>query len=260
MRALNPRIVISLLLSSAILITAVTALSFSTKPQTLSSPSPKPMPTRAVPTSRMFDVDVVYAYMGPNYIPPYEHGHFGNVQRYEGGTNYPGLVILNYTYLGNPFDVPYEVAFEGCSLEFLSDTGLSVTCKAFVGTNLNQFDPDPELPGLLPTEEAMSVSVRLNLAVGDSFLVSSGTGLLTSTDTLALWGNGTPKTITLSLRREGWWTSKADPLATVNTERDPVADEVLMAVQLERFGDGFLYNKIMPQNELTGMDPFDPQV
>lgn len=260
MRALNLRIVVSLLFASAVIITAVAALSFSTRPQTLSTSSPEPAPTRAVPASRMFDVEVVYAYMGPNYIPPYEHGHFGNVQRYEGGTNYPGLVVLNYTYLGNSFEAYHEVVFEGCSFEFLSDTGLSVTCKAYVGTNLNRSDPDPELPGMLPTEEAMSVSVRLNLAVGDYFLVSSGTGLLTSTDTLALWGNGTPKTITLSLRREGWWISEADPLATVNTERDPVADEVLMQVQLERFGDGFLFNKIVPQDELAGMDPFNPQV
>jgi len=252
--------VVSLLLASAILMTAVTALSFSAKPQTLSTPSPKPTPIPAVSISHMFDVDVVYAYMGPNYIPPYDHGHFGMNQHYAGGTNYPGLVILNYTYLGDPFDDQSDIVFEGCSLEFLSDSGLSVTCKSYVATNFNQSNPDPELPGMLPSEEAMSITAHLNLAVGDSFLESSGTGLLTSIGTLALWENGSPTNITLTLRREGWWTSKADPLATVNTVRDPEADEVLMQVQLETFGDGFLYNKIVPQNQLAGMDPFNPPI
>ena len=59
---------------------------------------------------------------------------------------------------------------------------------------------------------------------------------------------------------EGWWTSKAEPMATVSTVRNPLADEVLMQVQLEALGDGFLYNKIVPENVLAGMDPFNPPV
>jgi hypothetical protein len=198
--------------------------------------------------------------MGPNYIPPYEHSHFGWDMHFAGGTCYPGVVILNYTHLGNPFDGSYEIAFEGCSFEFLSDTGLAVTCKAYVATNFNQSDPDPELPGMLPVEEGLSVEARLNLATGESFLVKSDTGMLTSTDTLALWGNGTPKTITLTLRREGWWTSEADPLATVSTVSDPAVEKVLSQVQLEAFGDGFLYNKILPETTLAEMDPFNPPI
>jgi hypothetical protein len=61
--------------------------------------------------------------------------------------------------------------------------------------------------------------------------------------------------ITLTLQRAGWWTVKD---GSVSIAANPERDEILLQVQLEAFGDGFLYNKLVPEEKLAQINPFDP--
>lgn len=243
MSTVNVRVIACAVLALAIIITAAVALSFS-PPQSLSVPSPTPTPASVA--SHMFAADLVYAYVGKVNVT--EHSHFG--MDVHNANLYPALVYMNYTYLGIPDDEACDAKFEGYIVELVSDTGTTAEYTAYHGVGFNE--SSYALPAM---PEATDIEIGFSSAIGESSLGRvTDSGSFTSGDSsLGLWTNGSPGSITLTLRRIGWWTVREGSIMSTD---NPDVNEVLLQVQLEVFGDGFLYNKMVPQNELTGMDPF----
>jgi hypothetical protein len=65
---------------------------------------------------------------------------------------------------------------------------------------------------------------------------------------------GKPDTLTLTVRRLGWVILKGNV-----TEIHQGGPEVVSQIQLQQFGDGFIYNKLFTQEELAGINPLRPQ-
>jgi hypothetical protein len=70
------------------------------------------------------------------------------------------------------------------------------------------------------------------------------------------WGStfGEPETMFVSVSLLGWIALKGNSTDTIILGEP----EVVAEVQLEKFGDGFLYNTIIPEDELSDFDPLNP--
>jgi hypothetical protein len=95
-------------LALAMVSAAFFVLSFSLQPATA--------PVSSV--SQMFDVDLVYAYVGKTDVT--NHSHFG--MEMHPVNLYPAFIYLNYTYLGNTNNEPYDAKFEIYLVQLISDT------------------------------------------------------------------------------------------------------------------------------------------
>jgi hypothetical protein len=73
---------------------------------------------------------------------------------------------------------------------------------------------------------------------------------------LGLWSAGEPNTITLSVHRIGIISVNGKFVSTTTD----VSSQNLVQIQLEKYGDGFLYNTIIPQHELSQIDLFYPPI
>ena len=65
---------------------------------------------------------------------------------------------------------------------------------------------------------------------------------------------GEPETMSVQISLLGWIALRGNFTDTVILEEPDVVAEA----QLEKFGDGFLYNTLIPEDELSGLDPFNP--
>ena len=65
---------------------------------------------------------------------------------------------------------------------------------------------------------------------------------------------GKPDSITLTVRREGWLIFKN------NSTTVYLADsKIIEQVELQRYGDGFIYNKLFSEEQLSKINPVMPQ-
>lgn len=65
---------------------------------------------------------------------------------------------------------------------------------------------------------------------------------------------GEPETMSIQISLLGWIALKGNSTDTVILEEP----EVVTEAQLEKFGDGFLYNTLIPEDELSDLDPLNP--
>jgi hypothetical protein len=73
-------------------------------------------------------------------------------------------------------------------------------------------------------------------------------------DETCIYDFGDPGTVSVRVSRLGLLTLK-DGVSEVEVLSEP---EVVAEVQLEKFGDGFLYNTVIAEDKLAEIDPFDP--
>ena len=221
--------------------------------------SPSPVENGSVSLSPMFNVDLVYVYVGRTNSTGAGHDHFGmNLTMYP--TNYyPVYVLFNVTYLGNPQNETFDAKFEGYIAKFSADTGTTASYVGYYGTNFNPSYSN--LPNPFPlSSSSQSVSFRFNMTINESSLglrISDGGSYSSSGGSFGLWSNGTPTAITVTVQRAGWVTASGDSISSIE---NPSSAIELQQVQLEKFGDGFLYNKLVPQKQLMSINPFNPPV
>jgi hypothetical protein len=65
---------------------------------------------------------------------------------------------------------------------------------------------------------------------------------------------GKPETMFLTVRRLGWVIFNDK-----NTTVHYASSEPIALVQLQNYGDGFMYNKLFSENELSQINPVMPQ-
>ncbi len=193
-------------------------------------------------SSRVFDVDFAYAFTGLSNATGEGHDHFGwGIETYP-SDYYPVTAILNLTYLGNPQNQSYDVISEGYYVNFTADTGASVSCLGWLGTNYNVSTKAPPtfFSHETPWGNFPRMSFRFNMPVGDSYLlrVTDG-GIFSSVNgSSGLWSNGTPNTISVTVQRAGWLTSQGNQTTSIV---NPVADEIIQQIQLQRVGEDFSF-------------------
>lgn len=171
-------------------------------------------------STRQFDVDLLYAYI-------------------QGGSHFIGTVVFNVTRVS---DVPLssEGMIEVYKVEVFAD-GLLIGYKA-VSWQIGK---------------GLSMDIRMNFAMSlHSFYTTTEYGL----QDIAIPINrylqepfNLVEPVSVSIKRLGWITVDGD-----SVHSNLLVNETMQQVQLEAFGNGFLYNALVPTEELPQMDPFHP--
>jgi hypothetical protein len=190
----------------------------------------------------VFDVDLTYAFTGLTNATGEGHDHFGwGIETYP-SDYYPVTAILNLTYLGNPQNQPLDVICEGYAVNFTADTGASVSCLGWLGTNYNVSTQSPPMFSSreTPWGNFPRMFYRFNMTVGDTYLLRvTDTGMFSSVNgTSGLWSNGTPNTIAVTVQRVGWLTAQGNQTASVV---NPAANEIIQQIQLHQVGVDFSF-------------------
>lgn len=191
--------------------------------------------------SNLYDAKLTYIHVGPTNTTGEGHDHFGMGLNTYPNNYYPEFAALSLTYLGNPQNEPWDEKFEGYFINYTSDTGITRVYLGWFGTNYNlsySYLPAP-FPGS-PRGPTQSVSAKFNLVVGQTIYgqVPNSVGYGSSNGTLALWQNGTPNTITVTIQRAGWVTVNGKVTTTIT---NPAALDVIQKVELNKDGAGFIY-------------------
>ena len=217
---------------------------------------PTPEPTASEP---QFNVDVLYAYISVcnstvyDDEPPYfeKEVPFFNF-----------AIVFNFTNLYDAETANCDIRMEVYLIEIYSDKGLIGKMAESIGTNYtfyqNPSAPYPYVatpiflsPGLLDDwfgGPPPSGFFSCDWPTGKSEVYSFECGRNDWVQTFE-----EPECISMSIRREGWVTFNGDSwLAT------PANDEEVTTLQLEKFGNGFLYNKVVPEDEISQIDLLHP--
>ncbi len=201
-----------------------------------------PLTAQQASSPNVFHVDFPYAFTGLTNATGEGHDHFGwGIETFP-SDYYPVTAILNLTYLGNPQNQSYGVICEGYYVNFTADTGASVSCLGWLGTNYNVSTQGP--PTFFSRETPWGnfprMSYRFNMTVGDTYLLRvTDSGMFTSVNgTSGLWSNGTPNTINVTVQRVGWLTAQGNQTASIV---NPAANEIIQQIQLQRDGEDFSF-------------------
>ena len=117
---------------------------------------------------------------------------------------YPVTAYVELTYLGKPQDAPWDMLIESFSVKVSSDTGLSASYTAVMGTNvkdttLHAHDPPPSM-----YMGVSRVGFHMNMTAGQQAKLQMGDDLYSnSPGNSGLWQNGPPNTLTVTLLRGG---------------------------------------------------------
>jgi len=231
----------------------------------------------------LLGVEVTYAYIEQitgTYVP---YGGFlpdsQNPNATEPGiprTNY--FIAFNFTRLSEDFD-PCDAKFMVYLIKFYSD-------KEFIG-NLAQIE------GIIYNMDRVRMRQSENETAGSLYPFETDEGIIYYGDHLwdiykndelfgdhqpfaeggsfwkwdvgesrtggmsGFWDSAfeEPESIFVSVNLLGWIALRGNSTDTVILEEP----EVVAEAQLEKFGDGFLYNNLIPEDELSEFDPdFDP--
>ena len=119
-----------------------------------------------------------------------------------------------------------------------------------------------------------SKPLDFNFYYQNQWFNSSESNLSKDSTGLALWGNGTslgyktgpgedwdrslgqPETLFITVQRQGWIIISNDN-STVTHLANP---DVILKIQLQKHGDGFMYNNIFTEDELSQINPLMPQL
>ena len=232
----------------------------------------------------LLGVELTYAYneqITGNYIP---NGGFLPDSQNPNETMKPGIprvnyfVAFNFTRLSEEFDPfhvidPCDARYAVYLIKFYSDTGFIGKLAEVQGIIYNN-----DLLPLRPSEnETYEGSIFPGNPIWEIFKRdeffgdhrplggsgsfgkwdvgdSRGCGMSGVSDE---WGSafGEPEKMFVSVSLLGWLTITGN-FTDTTVLGEP---EVVAEVQLEKFGDGFLYNTLIPEDELSEFDPdFDP--
>ena len=228
-----------------------------TSPQSSSSNSSETSP-HPFALKSIFDVKVVYSCVmnGPPEDPDDPSG----------GSKKPHPIVVYYelTHVSCPEAKAFDAIMEAYRVTVKTDTGITETISFFEGTSYS-----PEFEDLMPITEGVHMLIPPFSASGltgyFSFNLASnevvtghrtstiGTNIRGSTE-LTLWRAGEPNTITVNIHRIGCVVENATSVSVIY---DKGSDDI--EVQLEKYGDAFLYNTVIPEDQLPHIDLLHPE-
>jgi hypothetical protein len=210
-----------------------------------------------------FNVDVMYAYAGPNIYGKEFNSTYNGFAMHPASL-YPDMIYFNLTYIHSAEKELCDAKIEVYQVQILTDTGLREKYTCFFGTNYSMNKPDmsmlepaiSQLNGVADTQSTSRISGLFcpNINTNESlwFKVGSFDSTTNGPSSLGLWSAGTPNSIAVSVSRLGWitFTGKDASITRTNIESSS-------QVNLAKSGAGFLYN-VIPQNKMSQTDPFHP--
>lgn len=215
-----------------------------------SSPSAQPAQSDYEP---QFNVEIAYAFVGkgPSEVPLSLFGW--DVDYPE--SQYPSVVYFNVTPSAAP--VSCDALIEVFLIKIISDKGPTESYAYFEGTNYEPSFSDSALTSLTAriydlidpsTVNGVTGHFRFNWT--DNTPIFGGQvgsfGVYSSNPTeLGLWSVGKPNTISVTVRRIGCVIMNG---GSISVRANAISAN---ALQLPKFGDGFLYNKVVPADKLA---------
>jgi hypothetical protein len=228
----------------------------------------------AAGSEQLLDAELTYAYIEQitgTYVP---YGGFlpdsENPNATEPGlpkTNY--FVAFNLTRLSEDVD-PCDAKLLVYLVKFYSDNGLVGNLGIFEGIIYNSdLVTVPESENETSEDLRHNFDLLLEIFKNDMF-GEHHHGFLQLGGSFGTWDVGEsrigassgfwdssfeePETIFASVNLLGWIALRGNSTDTVILEEP----EVVAEAQLEKFGDGFLYNTLIPEDDLSDFDPLNP--
>lgn len=248
--------------ASAIAIVISAIIIVSLVPTLITSLSAKaPLDTTTEP--QQFSLNLVYAYVGEGP----ENDSFTDS---EGNTlpavsQYPSAVYFNVTR-SFAENMDCDAIIEVYAVKLASNKGPCENFIYFAGTNFKQSFSETELQILtegiynlfdINYVDAVTGNFYFNLTVNDSFLSAKigSAGVYTNyLNGQGLWSEGRPNSLSITFNRIGYVTINNE---VISLHLDASVNNRTM-VQLQNHNDGFLKNEIIPIDELSQRNQFQP--
>jgi hypothetical protein len=243
-----------------------------------STPSPTPTETPNIitkPTMKtagpetQFKLNIAYAYVGEG---PSNASFTDNTgHQMSPVSQYLSAVILNITRIPNAQLASSDAEIEFYKVQITTDTGEVENHGYFVGSNNKPSLQSSELTSLtaaigcpygfivLSDSSDTRGDFQFNWTQNTSIVFPQSIGSIgcysggpTGT---GLWGAGTPNAISVAIYRIGYATTTN---GSVSLYRDASNVSALATQQLSSYGNGFLYNTLIPSDKLNQTDLFHP--
>jgi hypothetical protein len=251
----------SLIVAGVILALAVLIVTLSWESSTISA-----KPILAAGSQTQFKLDIAYAYVGP---APLKSSYIAdNGANMSIVSQYPSTVQFNISRLPGDRFSSCEAVIELYGVQITTDHGIKENFPYFIGTNYNTSLSDSDLSTLLAnagdlvnpkdfsaglrgdfqsnmTDNSSITSVPLG-SVGCFSTGSPQPGLSTA---------GNPHAISITVQRIGYITISN---GAVSLYEDQPGKDATASAQLSNHSNGFLHNKIVPENKLPQTDLFHP--
>ncbi len=188
-------------------------------------------------------------------------------------TEYPSAVMLNTTCLIDNQITSCDAEIEVYKVQITTNTGVKENHCYFVGLNYNPAFSKAELSSLFDHVKDLSTlshaldvrgDFKFNWTQNKSFLsqpigfvgcygIASNSSDLGSAD--GLWQAGIPQVVSVTVHRIGYITMMD---GSVSIYKDTANNSAVATQQLSKYGDGFLYNNLIPAEKLPQNDLFHP--
>lgn len=213
-----------------------------------------------------FRVDIAYAYVGEG--PSNASYTAANGDLMSIVSQYPSAVELNITCLPGVQITSCDAEIEIYDVQIATNTGLIETNPYFIGTNYISSFSSSDLSTLfvhandLINPENFSTSLRGNF----EFNMTANTSVLsvpigsvgcysTAIAGSGLWSAGQPNAISVTIQRIGYVTISN---GSVSLYKNPSNNTATATAQLSNYGNGFLYNSLVPADKLQQINLFHP--
>ncbi|MGD0645862.1 MAG: hypothetical protein ABSA75_13230 [Candidatus Bathyarchaeia archaeon] len=247
-------IAIAAIATIAVLLVAVSTLTQDLNPQ----------PTNVTASGTQFKLHIAYSYVG-KYTgnASYTDSAFGQMYLV---SQYPSAVVLNITRIPGIQVASCEAEIEVYGVHIATNTGQVENHAYFVGTNYNSSFSGSELSYLDPhINDIVDKSIYSEVTGNFDFNWTANTSILTHRigsagsyssilSNLGLWSAGKPNSISVSVYRIGYMTISS---GSVSVYKD-ATNNTITTVRLGKYGDGFLYNTLVPATKLPQTDLFNP--
>lgn len=218
-------------------------------------------------------VKIAYAYVGP--VPAdkasYYSTEFNETMVHD--SKYPSAVYLNFTRIPSIQISSCDAVIQVYGIKISSDTGRTEYHAWTAGLAFTKFSTD-DLNILISHSDEL-INRSLYRSIGGDFLMNwtadrsilshkigsvgdyTGNHSAVRENIFDLSSAGKPSTISVEVYRIGYVTMSN---GSVNTYKDAITtDKSVAYVQLNKFGDGFIYNdNTVPLQELSLTDLFHP--
>jgi hypothetical protein len=250
----------SLPMLSIVLIISTLVISYS-----LLSPTSSGQLIKTAGSESQFKVDLAYSYTGrwtanSSYVDS-ENRQMSLVSLY------PSVTILNITRLPAVNMPSCDVMLEIYDLTLTTNTGLFEKFAYGIGTNYTSSYTPFKMQSVMSHIDDLvdktvyrggwEALVRPNWTENTSFMTNTiGSACIYSShnSSLGLWSDGTPNIVSIAVNRIGYLTMTDD---SVMAYKDIVTNTAV-AKQLYNREEGFLYNAIVPAEELPQTNLFAP--
>lgn len=195
-----------------------------------------------------YSIQIPYTYIG-NF---WDNNTANNIRAQNYGWLYSFVFRASPKFSLNPFSA--SAVYELYSIEVYSDKGFIGNVTYTVETRTSSFVTDG-YQGKFDFTGSQWFNVTQNVSTGIQGF-ANGTSLAYLNGSADNWNSsiGKPQTLSLTVIREGWVTVNGN-----NASVHLANSEKVLELQLQPYGDGFIYNNLLSADKLSNTNPIMPQ-